>query len=640
MRRLTSLVVALLASLTLPGTALGDPGDLLGTVTLPGNGACSVAGTFDGTHYLTIGSDTCASATLQVYVAPLGGNGAATLVSSKSIVDGAGNAVTISALAWDPSRNMVWGAYDNEVWLIDVGDPTVSGDALATFQFNPGVGGIPLIDGLAYDGSDDTLYHSPDVDCNAYHFSLGTDGNPLGTLLNTVTPKNAAGASDCLVSGVAVGSGDTLYIGRDGDAEIRRVDKTTGDFVSQFATTVGRVEALTCDPVTYAPKEAILAKDARGSLYEAFEVEAGTCPLQGEADLAITKSDAPDPVALGSDLTYTVTVTNNGPDASTGSTVTDTLPAGVTFVSATPSQGSCSGTVTCDLGLLASGASATVAIVVTVDPAATCPLANTATVSGVEPDPDSANNSATVETDCVPAPAECAGEVATIVGTAGDDAIVGTPGPDVIQLLDGDDSVLALGGNDLICGDDGDDEIFGGSGRDRLIGDNDDDSLFGGRDRDELDGSDGADELIGGRGDDSLAGGSGRDELVGGSDDDELSGNSGADDLFGGAGDDMAFGGPGTDDLNGGAGDDQLSGENGDDDVSGNRGDDVLFGGFGDDELFGSSGDDQLLGETGDDELAGGTGNDSLDGGADIDDCDGGFGTDADAGCEVVISIP
>ena len=47
----------------------------------------------------------------------------------------------------------------------------------------------------------------------------------------------------------------------------------------------------------------------------------------GEADLEITKSDSPDPVTTGSDLTYTITVTNNGPDAATSVTVTDTLPA-------------------------------------------------------------------------------------------------------------------------------------------------------------------------------------------------------------------------------------------------------------------------------------------------------------------------
>jgi uncharacterized repeat protein (TIGR01451 family) len=122
------------------------------------------------------------------------------------------------------------------------------------------------------------------------------------------------------------------------------------------------------------------------------------------ADLSVTKADAPDPVAVGGSLTYTLTVTNNGPDPSTNSTVTDALPAGVTFVSATPTQGSCSevaGTVTCMLGPLAGGASATIAIVVTVTPAAACPLTDTATVSGAEPDPVAGNNSATAETACV-----------------------------------------------------------------------------------------------------------------------------------------------------------------------------------------------------------------------------------------------
>ena len=102
--------------------------------------------------------------------------------------------------------------------------------------------------------------------------------------MNTVSPQNAAGATDGLVSGVAIGAGNTLYIGRNGAAEIRRVDKTTGAFISNFATTQGRVEDLVCDPVTYAPLEAILAKDSNADLYEAFEVEAGTCPLAVECD--------------------------------------------------------------------------------------------------------------------------------------------------------------------------------------------------------------------------------------------------------------------------------------------------------------------------------------------------------------------
>jgi hypothetical protein len=273
---LSVVVFVLLASV-----AHAAPGALLGTVTLPGNGSCSVAGTFDCTYYMTIKSG-CGSPVLQIYLPPVGGNGAAALVSTKTIVDAAGNATTISALAWDPSRGKVWGGYGNSIWLIDIGDPTVSGNAAATFQFNPNVGGITLVDGLAYDPGDDTLYYSPDVNLSVFQFSLGTGVNPpLGTLMNTVTPKNAAGAADGSVSGVAIGSANTLYIGRNGAAEIRRVDKTTGAFIAQFATTAGRVEDLSCDPITYAPLEAILAKDAYSGLYEAFEVEPGTCPCVG-----------------------------------------------------------------------------------------------------------------------------------------------------------------------------------------------------------------------------------------------------------------------------------------------------------------------------------------------------------------------
>ena len=72
----------------------------------------------------------------------------------------------------------------------------------------------------------------------------------------------------------------------------------------------------------------------------------------------------------GNNLTYTIGVDNKGPSHTGGTvTLTDQLPAGTTLVSATPSQGTCSGTttVTCDLGTLANGASATVSVVVHVD---------------------------------------------------------------------------------------------------------------------------------------------------------------------------------------------------------------------------------------------------------------------------------
>jgi uncharacterized repeat protein (TIGR01451 family) len=113
------------------------------------------------------------------------------------------------------------------------------------------------------------------------------------------------------------------------------------------------------------------------------------------ADLAISKSGSPDPVTVGNPLTYTITVTNNGPSTATGVTTSDTLPVGLTLVSATASQGSCSGTATiiCNLGVLSKGASATITIVVT--PTQAGGISNTASVTANEADPNANNNSAT-----------------------------------------------------------------------------------------------------------------------------------------------------------------------------------------------------------------------------------------------------
>ena len=133
---------------------------------------------------------------------------------------------------------------------------------------------------------------------------------------------------------------------------------------------------------------------------DAFVAKLG---LGRRADLAVTKSDSPDPVSGGQTLTYTLTVTNAGPSTATNVTVTDTLPSGVTFVSATASQGSCSfsaGTVSCTLGSLSSGGSATITIQVVPNAGGT--ITNTATVSASETDPNTANNSDSESTTVIP----------------------------------------------------------------------------------------------------------------------------------------------------------------------------------------------------------------------------------------------
>ena len=121
--------------------------------------------------------------------------------------------------------------------------------------------------------------------------------------------------------------------------------------------------------------------------------------INTSADLSITKTDSPDPVIAGNDVTYTITVTNNGPSEARTVAVTDVLPAGLSFVSATPSTGSWV-SPNWTIGTLANGASVNLVIVASVDNNLTngTVLSNTASVGSTTPDPTPGNNTATEPT--------------------------------------------------------------------------------------------------------------------------------------------------------------------------------------------------------------------------------------------------
>jgi uncharacterized repeat protein (TIGR01451 family) len=230
------------------------------------------------------------------------------------------------------------------------------------------------------------------------------------------------------------------------------------------------------------------------------------------ADLAVAKSDSPDPVAEGAELTYTIKVTNSGPDAASDVVVTDKLPGQVDFLAANATKGSCShqgNKVTCNLGTLASdpyNVAATVTI--RVKPTKAGKITNTASadVGSGDTDPIKANNSDTETTTVVAATGgggpTCAGRAATIVGTGGSDTLIGKPGRDVIVARGGGDLIKGRGGNDVVCS---------GSGRDTAKGGSGDDRLKGGRGRDRLRGGIGDDAMLGGPGHDSCRGGAGAD---------------------------------------------------------------------------------------------------------------------------------
>jgi uncharacterized repeat protein (TIGR01451 family) len=116
------------------------------------------------------------------------------------------------------------------------------------------------------------------------------------------------------------------------------------------------------------------------------------------ADLAVLKSVDQVYRNEGDTVVYTLTASNGGPGYASSAVVTDALPAGVSLVSAVPSQGSCSGdpVVTCNLGTINNGAVATITLTATVDTGLGegALATNLATITAAQSDPNAGNNSA------------------------------------------------------------------------------------------------------------------------------------------------------------------------------------------------------------------------------------------------------
>nr|WP_280529685.1 cadherin domain-containing protein [Novosphingobium aerophilum] len=246
---------------------------------------------------------------------------------------------------------------------------------------------------------------------------------------------------------------------------------------------------------------------------------------------------------------------------------------------------------------------------------------------------------------------------AQLVGTTGDDLLVGQTGAlaDNLSGGDGNDVLVGYDGADTLSGGNGDDVLEGGAGADRLDGganaaggagdtvryvrsaaavtvnltlataqsggdaagdvligiENVTGSAFG----DTLTGDGGDNRLFGLDGADTIRGGAGKDVLTGDGGDDWLYGEAGEDNLAGGDGVDRLWGGSEKDVLDGGEGADQLYGEAGDDRLTGGAAADLLDGGDGNDVLLGGADADTLTGGAGNDTLAGGLGADALSGG-------------------------
>jgi len=235
--------------------------------------------------------------------------------------------------------------------------------------------------------------------------AVATDPIPANTTFVPGSIRVTAGANQGSKTD-ATGDDQGEYLSGSRTVRVRLgagANATTGGTLAPAASTTltfqVRVNAAAAGTTLTNTGSLAYRADTIGMDYTDQTAEVAT-PVAAQADVAVTKTASPEPVTAGNQLTYTLAVTNNGPNAATGVSVVDPLPSGVTYVSSSPSSGTCSlsgQTLTCDLGTVPNGGTVTIPVVVRIptDSALTS-LTNLATVTTTTSDPVQSNNSASV----------------------------------------------------------------------------------------------------------------------------------------------------------------------------------------------------------------------------------------------------
>nr|WP_269327486.1 Ig-like domain-containing protein [Kineosporia mesophila] len=217
--------------------------------------------------------------------------------------------------------------------------------------------------------------------------SLTVDGNPVSDAANADAGEVSAGTVSVRLgsgAGGSAGTGGTLTTApaAGSTTRITYTVEITDPYTAGGSVSGGATQA------TYA--------DMAGRAFAATSNTSPATPVApARADLAVTQTTSPAVIQRGTPagVTWTATVTNNGPDTETAPRLVETLPAGVTGVSVVGATCTNSGTTyTCSVVGLASGASKSVAFTATVPATGADPTLAGAVVSGAGTDPTSGNN--------------------------------------------------------------------------------------------------------------------------------------------------------------------------------------------------------------------------------------------------------
>jgi len=236
-----------------------------------------------------------------------------------------------------------------------------------------------------------TEFPIPTAGSDPFGIAPGPDGNLWfveegGNKIGQINPTTHAIAefpvptANSLLSHVTTGPDGNLWFTENAFGQIGMISPTT-HAIAEFPTPTASSFPL---GITSGPDGNLWFTELAGRIGQVMLTAPPTAP-----DLALSGT-APGSAVLGSNLTFTITATNNGTASATGVSLTDSLPSGARFVSATGGALPVDGVLTFDIGNL--GARATISFTIVVTPTAAGTLDNQASVSMTQTDPTPSDN--------------------------------------------------------------------------------------------------------------------------------------------------------------------------------------------------------------------------------------------------------
>lgn len=462
-------VISATGSTLLASTYLGGIGhdsaeaisvDALGAAYVVGNtessdfpvttGAFSIAANGGGDAFVSKLNASVTSLAYSTYIGGLEGDGATDVA-----VDGTGQATVVGSTA-SPGFPTTLGALDrtlngNTDAFITRIMPTGSSLVFSTFI---GGEGSDTSSRVAIDASntiyltgstrsftfpvtpgafDETLNFTGCVDC-APSDAFVAKINSSGTSLTFATYLGGSGNDEA--TGIAVdGAGQVVVCGTTSNQTFPvtpgAYDTTYNGSVDCFASKLDSSGAVLSDSTFLGGSDEDraygMALDAAGAVYIAGATASGEFPTRaigvrdassafvaklgatiGLADLAVSNQESVDPAPIGTSVSYTITVRNDGPAIAPGVVATSSVGSGMAFASCAVSQGTFTtpsvggqGVVTASIGTLAANQSATVTVTIVVTAASGAVLVNTASATSLASDPDPSDNTAAESTGVI-----------------------------------------------------------------------------------------------------------------------------------------------------------------------------------------------------------------------------------------------